>query len=195
MKRHVTIALIGSILLGIAWGAPPQELPHMVNSSDKKSWVYRHNKDDKNSRNDSVATVTHLNDAGVVNDVPYIDGDLYFWLKYNPTTKKYEEKHWYKLKKVMVKRSGEKNRKHESVTWELGDVTPKTKGDKAIRVLASLFKGKDKGNSSADRRLVVRFKYPEDRARGSFDDCCDQEPDDDVLQEEDDPGDPPDPDC
>ncbi len=163
----------------------------MVNSKNKK-WVYRHNKDDKNSRNQSLATVIQINDLGAVGDDSYVDGDLYFWTNYDPKTKKYYDKHWYKLEKVKVKRSGEKNRKHESATWELTDVTPKTSGDKATKVLASLFKGKDQGNSSGDKRIVVRFKYP---YAMTFDDCCDQEPDDDVLQEEDNPGDPPSPDC
>lgn len=92
---------------------------------------------------------------------------------------------------------GEANRRRETCVFTGSD------GTETITVYATLFKGKDHGNA-AHRRLVIRYrdtsvkraKGPaaepkaavcsalQDPAAAADEDCCESEPNDDVLEEE-----------
>jgi hypothetical protein len=120
-----------------------------------------------------------------------VSGKLTFWTGFSAGA--YTGRHNYTLSDKLIPNAGKSDRTHEHITWA---AAPSTTGDPPMDVHVSLLKGKNKGQGSADRRLVVRFKFPPTR-KEEFDDCCDQDPDDDVLQEETPPpsGDnPPDPD-
>ena len=202
MKRVVVTVLVGAMAVSMLWISAEAQAPkaakaagksHMANTSKNHAWIYRHAKGDPNSRSCSLATVVTLSDPA---NNGTVDGHLSFWTGFNEMTGKYTERHNYTLSAISVPNSGKGDRTHEHITWK---AAPSTTGDPAMDVHVSLLKGKNPGQGSADRRLVVRFKFPGCRIgekKGEIDDCCDQDPDDDVLQEETPPptgNDPPDP--
>jgi len=202
MKRIVGAALIWSVVFGLMWinaeaqtgkkAAPPPPPPksHMANGA-RAVWVYRHHpadmlaNADKNTMNGSLCTVMSLSDPAGDGKVA---GTLTFYRNYDYTARRYTEPHVYNLPATAVTNAGESSRVHEHVHW---NATAGTSGDMNMDVRASLFKAHDNnGKSDPHRRLVVRFKFPPG-TKGGFDDFCDQDPDDDVLQEEPDPPNPP----
>jgi hypothetical protein len=201
MKRLFGMALMGAMVLAMVWVSAHANTPHMANTEDphpksktkKMKWVHRRHVDDPNGLNGSVATVVHLWDASPSDDKPMVKGILTFWM--GKDSSGYTDKHEYFLHAVDVKNGGEDNYKHESCTWMMATPLDLMSTDPLIDVHASLFKahGHGKGGKgTAERRLVIRFKFPHAEApsakkgRGkAAGDCCDDEPDDDVLEEED----------
>jgi hypothetical protein len=210
MKRLVGMALMGAMVFVMVWVNAQANAPHMANTEDlstksktkKMKWVHRRHEDDPNRLNGSVATVVQLWDASPDDDTPMVKGILTFWMQKDSSG--YKDKHEYFLPAVNVNNGGEDNYKHESCTWLQATPLDLASTDPLIDVHASLFKahGHGKGGKgTAERRLVIRFKFPHAAARGAkkgtrglLTDCCDDEPDDDVLVEEDvTTPDPPDP--
>lgn len=202
---------MGAMVFGMVWVNAQANAPYMANTDDtsaksktkKMKWVHRRHKDDPNGLNGSIATMVQLWDASTTADNSMVRGILTFW-RDTDAAGAYTDKHVYFLHAVAVTNGGEDNYKHESCTWTNAAPLDPTSTDPLINVHASLFKAHGHGHNgkgTAERRLVLRFRFPATLAPNSrkaapavLGDCCDDEPDDDVLEEEDTTTpDPPDP--
>jgi len=201
MQRVVGITLMGLMVFVMAWVSAQANPPHMANRADKSGktryWVHRRADGDNNSLNCSLATVVQLEEVGS-STPPQVKGKLIFWTAVTGTA--YSQRHEYKLEPaVSVVGGGEDSYKHETCTFPTASWVAGLGTDPAtLKVNVALFKahyhgkGANPTKSMDDRRLVVRFKFtcppsqdgaPAKTAVAS--DCCDDAPDDDVLEEED----------
>src|SRR6476619_5548946 len=87
MKRLFGMALMGAIVFGMVWINAQANTPHMANTPDtntksktgKMKWIYRHNVDDPNDLNGSLATMAQLWDVSPSDERPMVRGLLTFW--------------------------------------------------------------------------------------------------------------------
>jgi hypothetical protein len=165
--------------------------PDMANGMNK-TWVYRRNEAEKNGI-DAIAIYVYLKPAAG----DKIEGTLTIWTKrgMGGMANKYDSasKLKYTLPAVPVNNAGLANRKHESCRWDSTTLLPvPVGGAPPIKVYAAMFKGTNKGKGHEHRRLVLRCRKNIMADKAPVAAPCDEEPDDDVLQEETNPPDPPD---
>jgi hypothetical protein len=193
MKRFFGTAILPALLL---LSTVPAEVradkPDGESNGAMRTFVYRRNKDEPNNIG-AICTVVHLDGT----TAGKVSGRLRVWTKLNAAGTKYDGYKEWTLPEINMDNIVTGSRKREHCKW-LGTIAPVpvAPNTDAIRVYASLFKGTNKSKGHQDRRLVLRCYLgatpsaqvkPKDATAAP----CDEDPDDDVLEEENnDPGDP-----
>jgi len=155
-----------------------KNLSQMTNKNARSVWAYRHDPVDRNGRNQALAIKIYFDEP---NQDGFVTGSLRFWTDYNNGHYTDASMHSFTLPLQHVTNAGQAGRAHEHCSWT---ATPVTAGDSSMTVRVSLFKSKDnQGAGDPHRRLVVRFQFG-NRDKDATDNCCDEDPDDDVLQED-----------
>jgi len=172
----------------VAYAAPPE----MINEG-QKAWVYRrHSKvvsGMETGGNDIKAVRLRLHLDRVTGDDSKVQGTLTIWTSVSTSGTTYTGRQDWTLPPTPVTNPGTASRLRETCRWDgtMGTQLP-TGGPYGIKIYASLFQGKTKGNGQGhggDERFIVRCRMGNYTAPAGRN--CDGEPDDDVLDEENDP--------